>query len=143
MAADPAPAVVPVGVTPAPAAAPAVVPAAAVVPLSTVWPITTPVTPPAVAQSVQASAAINAATPGTLFAPAPAPVVAPATAQVANRPAGQAPAATTRTGAAPVVRLSGTLDFGLKTPLAKGAWVNEWVAGTRRTVPNDWKLDLS
>jgi hypothetical protein len=73
----------------------------------------------------------------------PAPVAAQVAAQLVSRPAGHAPVAAARTTTAPVVRLSGTLDFGLKTPLAKGAWVNDWVAGTRRTVPNDWKLDLS
>ena len=42
----------------------------------------------------------------------------------------------------PVVKLGGALDFGLNAPLASSTWVNDWVAGSRQTAPNDWKVTL-
>ncbi|RZL31862.1 MAG: hypothetical protein EOP35_21170 [Rubrivivax sp.] len=85
---------------------------------------------------------------------APQPLVAPAAERMSPASvtdpasAGGAPAvgiassAATAAAPAPVVKLSGALDFGLKAPLPSSVWVNDWVAGTRQTVPNDWKVTL-
>ncbi|WP_458233034.1 Ig-like domain-containing protein, partial [Roseateles sp. P5_E8] len=56
--------------------------------------------------------------------------------------ANQSPAGAAVAAPAPVVRLSGALDFGLNAPLPSSTWVNDWVAGSRQTAPNDWKLTI-
>ena len=54
----------------------------------------------------------------------------------------QAGAATPVAAPAPVVHIGGALDFGLSAPLPSSTWVNDWVAGSRQTAPNDWKLTI-
>jgi hypothetical protein len=71
------------------------------------------------------------ATAGGASAAKQAPVTQPAPVPLVAKPA-----------PAPVVKLGGALDFGLNAPLASNVWVNDWVAGSRQTVPNDWKLTL-
>jgi Bacterial Ig domain/Cadherin-like domain/Dockerin type I domain len=88
----------------------------------------------------------QAAQAQTLSAPAvvsPTSVTNPATvggASPANAASSRSLAATA--APAPVVKLSGALDFGLKAPLPSSVWVNDWVAGKSQTVPNDWKVTI-
>ncbi|MCE4555223.1 Ig-like domain-containing protein, partial [Roseateles cellulosilyticus] len=90
------------------------------------------------AQSVQFADARMAALPATESGDTAAsasgsPMVSPSSASVATTPA-PAPA--------PVVRLGGALDFGLNAPLPSSTWVNDWVAGSKQTATNDWKLTI-
>ena len=61
---------------------------------------------------------------------------------MADQPTARSATAGQTDAPAPVVRISGALDFCLNAPLPSSTWVNDWVAGARQTAPNDWKLTI-